>query len=263
MTFAENLMELRKQHGLSQEALGDIVDVSRQTVSKWELGLTTPELDKLVGLAEYFDITLDALVGREAERPKPVQQRPAAVRYAEPYWYYEYKSQRTLFGLPLVHIHFHNRGFARAKGIIAIGNQATGFIALGGLAVGLIAFGGLALGLLALGGLAIGLLLALGGVAVGGVALGGLAVGAVAFGGVALSYVAVGGCVSGTYALGNVAAGSRLSISDLDGLRVKLRETVRQSSVQEVREMVRQRLLEEAAGTPGWVVWLITRILIG
>lgn len=258
MTFAENLMELRKQHGLSQEALGDIVDVSRQTVSKWELGLTTPELDKLVGLAEYFDITLDALVGRNWERPEPAPTPAPQIVYGQ--WHYEYKSQRTLFGLPLVHVNFQNHGFARAKGVIAIGNQATGLIALGGLAVGLIAFGGMALGLIALGGLAMGLL-SLAGVAVGGLALGGVAVGLIAYGGVALGYVAIGGCVSGTYALGNLAAGSRLSVSDLDSLRISLRDM--HQPVQEIREMLRQGLLEEGHDAPGWVVWLITHILTG
>ncbi len=65
MTFSENLMALRKKHGLSQEGLGALVGVSRQTVSKWELGSTTPELDKLVALSEYFDVSLDELVGRK------------------------------------------------------------------------------------------------------------------------------------------------------------------------------------------------------
>ena len=45
MTFGERLMSLRRARGLSQEALGDMLDVTRQTVSKWELGQTTPELE--------------------------------------------------------------------------------------------------------------------------------------------------------------------------------------------------------------------------
>lgn len=239
MTFAENLMALRKQHGLSQESLGDVVDVSRQTVSKWELGLTTPELDKLVGLAEYFHITLDELVGREVERQPPQSIPQPPVQCAGAWGHYEYKSQRTLFGLPLVHVNFQNGGFARAKGIIAIGNRAIGLVTIGGVAIGV--------------------LLALAGVAIGGVAMGAVTVGVVAFGGVALGYVAVGGCVSGTYALGNLAAGSRLSVSDLNSLRVHMREM----TSQEAREMVRQGLLEEAPGTPGWVSWLLVRILGG
>lgn len=40
MTFGERLMKLRRERGLSQEALGDMVDVTRQTVSKWEQGVS-------------------------------------------------------------------------------------------------------------------------------------------------------------------------------------------------------------------------------
>lgn len=65
MTFQEKLMALRKQHGWSQEYLGIQIGVSRQTVSKWELGSTTPELDKLIQLSDLFELSLDELVGRE------------------------------------------------------------------------------------------------------------------------------------------------------------------------------------------------------
>ena len=63
MNFASNLQTLRKTHGnLSQEALADKLDVSRQTVSKWESGAAYPEVDKLVALAEFFHCTLDQLL---------------------------------------------------------------------------------------------------------------------------------------------------------------------------------------------------------
>ena len=45
MKFHEKLFELRKKEGLSQEELADKVNVSRQTVSKWEMGQSTPEMD--------------------------------------------------------------------------------------------------------------------------------------------------------------------------------------------------------------------------
>jgi len=100
---------------------------------------------------------------------------------------YEYRSQASLFGLPLVHIASgvnSSTGKPRiAKGIIAIGNIAVGGLAIGGVSFGVISFGGLSLGLIALGGLAIGLLLALGGMAIGLVAIGGGAMGYYALGG--------------------------------------------------------------------------------
>lgn len=62
MSFGQNLLSLRKEKGLSQDELGGQLKVSRQTVSKWELGETTPEMDKLILISELFNISLDALV---------------------------------------------------------------------------------------------------------------------------------------------------------------------------------------------------------
>jgi hypothetical protein len=111
----------------------------------------------------------------------------------------EYRSQRELFGLPLVHIvsgHGIDPATGRvrvAKGIIAVGPVAVGGLALGGVSFGLVSFGGLAVGLIALGGGAIGLLLAVGGGAIGAVAIGGGAIGYYAFGGGAWGVHALGG----------------------------------------------------------------------
>ncbi|WP_302961328.1 helix-turn-helix domain-containing protein [uncultured Adlercreutzia sp.] len=62
MKFNERLMTLRKKRGLSQEELGFELGVSRQTVSKWEQGQSYPDFQRLVLLADYFDISLDELV---------------------------------------------------------------------------------------------------------------------------------------------------------------------------------------------------------
>lgn len=62
MKFNNKLYELRKQEGFSQDELGSKLNVSRQTVSKWELGETTPELEKLIALSDLFHISLDELV---------------------------------------------------------------------------------------------------------------------------------------------------------------------------------------------------------
>ena len=62
MDFSEKLYELRKKNGLSQEELADTLKVTRQTISKWENGVSTPELEKLVSLSECFHISLDELV---------------------------------------------------------------------------------------------------------------------------------------------------------------------------------------------------------
>ncbi len=62
MKFNEKLIKLRKAAGFSQEELGNKLNVARQTISKWELGETTPEMDKLIKLSEIFNITLDELI---------------------------------------------------------------------------------------------------------------------------------------------------------------------------------------------------------
>jgi transcriptional regulator with XRE-family HTH domain len=59
MKFSERLKSLRKEKGLSQEELAELLNVSRQSVSKWESGQTYPEIDKLIVLSDLFKITLD------------------------------------------------------------------------------------------------------------------------------------------------------------------------------------------------------------
>lgn len=65
MEFNQNLIKLRKAKGLSQEQLGFELNVTRQTVSKWELGLTTPEMEKLTQIAKLFNVTVDDLLKNE------------------------------------------------------------------------------------------------------------------------------------------------------------------------------------------------------
>ena len=62
MTFSDRLTQLRKTRGWSQEELADRMDVTRQAVSKWESGPTTPELDKIVTLSELFAVSTDYLL---------------------------------------------------------------------------------------------------------------------------------------------------------------------------------------------------------
>ena len=62
MKLNEKIYEYRKLNRWSQEELADKLDVSRQTVSKWEVGKAVPELEKLIKLAELFKITVDELV---------------------------------------------------------------------------------------------------------------------------------------------------------------------------------------------------------
>ena len=70
MNFSEKLYELRKKEGLSQEELAEKVGVSRQTISKWEMNQSSPEMEKLINLSKIFDISLDELVGNDGINEK-------------------------------------------------------------------------------------------------------------------------------------------------------------------------------------------------
>jgi len=105
---------------------------------------------------------------------------------------YEFRSKRTVFGIPLVHIASgrdpEGKRIRVARGVIAIGDVAIGGVAIGGLfSIGGITFGGLTFGLFGFGGVVVGLLTALGGVGIGGFATGGLAIGLIAQGGLPLA----------------------------------------------------------------------------
>lgn len=65
MTIGEKIYKLRTERNLSQGDLSEILEVSRQSVSKWENGAATPDLDKIIKLSEVFGITIDELVKSE------------------------------------------------------------------------------------------------------------------------------------------------------------------------------------------------------
>ena len=65
MSFSENLKKIRREHRLSQEELAELLDVSRQAVSKWEQGQGYPEVEKLLLLSSKLNVSLDALMSVE------------------------------------------------------------------------------------------------------------------------------------------------------------------------------------------------------
>lgn len=65
MSFADNLKMIRKEKGLTQEQLAEILGVSRQAVSKWESNNGYPETDKLIVIAKEFGVSLDYLIDNE------------------------------------------------------------------------------------------------------------------------------------------------------------------------------------------------------
>lgn len=218
MGFHNNLTALRKVKGYSQEELAYQLGVSRQSVSKWELGQSSPELDRIIEIAQLFDVTVDELICGDyiPGNVKSIDSQTLKETIREVF-HYEYKSRICIGKIPLVHIHF-GRGLYVAKGIFAFGNIAIGLFSMGAVAIGAISIGGLALGMLALAGISIGIL-SFGGVSIGYIAIGGLSLGIYAIGGFALGaklaiggmahgYIAIGSSVHGTHVLQGTAANS-------------------------------------------------------
>lgn len=83
MEFNNKLYELRKQKGFSQEELANRLNVSRQTVSKWEVGDSTPDMEKLVAISDLFGISLDELVMNKAPEPAPAPQTAKSELYTD------------------------------------------------------------------------------------------------------------------------------------------------------------------------------------
>lgn len=78
MNIAQNLQYLRKRDKITQEALADKLDVSRQSVSKWETGEAYPETDKLLIISDLFGVSLDGLMRDDLAHAQAEDPRPAA-----------------------------------------------------------------------------------------------------------------------------------------------------------------------------------------
>ena len=74
MNIGEKIFELRKQKNLSQEEVADRLNVSRQTISKWETNQSTPDFDKIVPLCELFEISTDELLKGIKEKNQEVKE---------------------------------------------------------------------------------------------------------------------------------------------------------------------------------------------
>lgn len=222
MTLGEKIYKLRTERSLSQEAFGESLGVSRQSVSKWETDQSVPELDKIVAISELFGVTTDYLlkekedeinrtIDKAADETKASEQGAPSHSTASYSTYrnaarphYEYKSKKMIKGLPLVHINL-GVGIYRAKGIIAIGNLASGVVALGFLSAGIVSFGLLSVGiLLAFGTVAVGLL----------ISMGSFAAGCIAFGAFTVGIFCMGAANFGEFCVGALSYGRQVAIGD-------------------------------------------------
>ncbi|MBR0596357.1 helix-turn-helix domain-containing protein [Sinanaerobacter chloroacetimidivorans] len=132
MTFGEKLYELRKSSGLSQEQLAEKCSITRQSVSKWELGQGYPETEKLLVLCRVLDVDLDYLL-RDEIASQSVPSRQAISNPYQPYlgkWVSLLLHDRGLGAIPLAAITAMNDDYVvfelngkkrvRKKGVIKI-----------------------------------------------------------------------------------------------------------------------------------------------
>jgi transcriptional regulator with XRE-family HTH domain len=225
MNFSEKLQTLRKQKGMSQENLAEVMRVSRQAVSKWESGQSYPEIDKLVLLSGLFGVSIDSIVKDDIKNENN-HNTYNHFENLKSMLHFEFKSKKKLFDIPLVHINI-GFGIHVAKGIIAIGNIAVGFLSIGLISFGLLCLGALALGFVGIAGMALGLLFSIGGIAIGTIAIGGFALGGFALGGFALGVFAIGGLSIGMFSLGGCAIASRIAIGGYASGHIAIGDTVK------------------------------------
>ena len=82
MNFHEKLYTLRKASGMTQTELAEKLDVSRQAVSRWEMGTAKPEVDTLIAISDLFGVTLDSLL-KEQKEPQEQESLSAQPETAE------------------------------------------------------------------------------------------------------------------------------------------------------------------------------------
>ena len=75
MRLSEKIMDLRKRSGWSQEELADRLGISRQSVSKWETGESTPDIDKIIRMSELWNVSTDYLLKEEEALEQKSSQR--------------------------------------------------------------------------------------------------------------------------------------------------------------------------------------------
>lgn len=293
MTLGEKLAYLRRKNNYTQEQLAGMLEVSRQSISKWESNLAYPETKQLIRLGKLYECSMDYLLRDEIESEQEVffykrkkqegenSNREERCRdegdrtestgnadnlenaslfedgiFYRPYGCFrirERKSTKTICGMPLWHIGKHARGF------IAVGMDARGVIAVGLASQGIFSLGFSSVGLLSLGVASVGAL-SFGALSLGVIALGSAAVGVVAVGAVSVGMLATGGLAVGDFAIGGKAIGEYLAIGDYAQGMIAVGGTEAFGSLfEKIGEVTTQEIAEMQklldANVPSWLNW--------
>lgn len=131
MNLSEKILQLRKMNGLSQDDLAEKVNVSRQSVSKWESGQATPELEKILILADVFNVTTDNLL-RPSELDGLTIKTAAIEQQQQVIMEQQYKQQKRQFLIISLIVSILSIGIVFTVGnYIAFPDYGDGYIFLG------------------------------------------------------------------------------------------------------------------------------------
>ena len=212
--LGNKIYTLRKAKGLTQEQLANLVGVSNKAVSKWETDEANPDIGLMPKIAKALDVTIGELFGEALEEEIPEGKRARILGFDgektdTPDRYEFVSDKKAKSGKPYLHIHYGKKWDtfnAKARGVIAIGNNAKGIISIGFISSGIVSIGLLSLGLLTIGLLSLGLL-SLGIFTVGAAAIGSVSIGVLAIGAVAVGVLAIGSLSVGVWSIGALSVG--------------------------------------------------------
>ena len=84
MELKEKLADLRKKKGLSQAELAEAINVSRQAISRWEVGSAIPSADNLVWLSKFYEVSMDELMGVATDDKQPAAEEEQQITPKKP-----------------------------------------------------------------------------------------------------------------------------------------------------------------------------------
>ena len=263
--FCDKLIQLRREKGYSQEQLAEYLEVSRQSVSKWEADKTMPEISKLIAISQLFQVTLDYLLIDSCEEREAAKREPAgetedirqSINEVKEFIGYrkgfEYKSMTNIAGIPLLHIKF-----TRNAGRIRMKDAAKGIIAIGNTAIGVISAGIFSVGILSVGIPSVGMLVSLGVVSIGPLAVGVAAIGIVAGGVSSLGIYATGVAAAGKEIATGISAAGKTAVARPGEKMWGWNMTFMEEGTP--REAVKSFLLTYNPKVPDWILDFLTLI---
>lgn len=145
MDLGENLYNLRKKKNLSQEEVAEKLNVTRQTISKWETGESKPDFDKIVPICELFDITSDELLTGEISESKEKKDSKISQATVEDHYSNEISKKRAFLLSSGIFLYFVSIVFIILFEQMDVNEVVgvSGFLLICGIATSLIIYQGI------------------------------------------------------------------------------------------------------------------------